>query len=71
MYIYTLMRKIMVEGKWKWILREKCKKKKNKICAGQRKIQQSLFYLQNGSKIGMSYSLINETLFKEMAWNAV
>ena len=52
-------------------LEKKMQKKKNKICAGQRKIQQSLFYLQNGSKIGMRYSLINETLFKEMAWNAV
>jgi len=52
-------------------LERKMQKKKNKICAGQRKIQQSLFYLQNGSKIGMRYSLINETLFKEMAWNAV
>lgn len=37
MYIYTLMRKIMVEGKWKWILRERCKKKKIKFVQDREK----------------------------------
>lgn len=35
------------------------------------KMQPSFIFLQNGSKMGMSYGCINKIMLKVMAWNTV